>query len=129
MKVYVITMGEYSDYHICGVALNKEDAEILKRRYSSKWDTARIEEYDTENSRPILDGKTAYEVRFLENGNVSNVRSDVGLEYFEPSIELLNPINWSGVSVRVYLFADSTESAIKIASEKRAKFLAKKIGL
>lgn len=29
MKVYVITKGIYSDYHICGVALDKERANRL----------------------------------------------------------------------------------------------------
>ncbi|MBR0417913.1 MAG: hypothetical protein IJI66_01945 [Erysipelotrichaceae bacterium] len=34
MKAYIITNGEYSDYHICGVTLDKEKAEMMKRFYS-----------------------------------------------------------------------------------------------
>lgn len=49
MKVYVITSGEYSDYGICAVTLDKKQAELLKERYSGKWDEARIEEYDTDD--------------------------------------------------------------------------------
>lgn len=49
MKIYVITVGDYSDYHICAVALSKEKAEDLRERYSDKWNEAQIEEYDTDD--------------------------------------------------------------------------------
>ena len=32
MKVYVITCGEYSDYQVCAVTLDKEQAELLQVR-------------------------------------------------------------------------------------------------
>ena len=48
MKAYVITKGEYSDYKIYAVTLDKEQAELLKAEYSDKWDEAFIEEYDTD---------------------------------------------------------------------------------
>lgn len=52
MKVYVITIGEYSDYCILTVALSKEKAEQIcamlnsQKRYYS--DAVIIEEYDTD---------------------------------------------------------------------------------
>lgn len=49
MKVYVITQGEYSDYSICAVTLDKYQAELLKAKYSDSWDEACIEVYDTDN--------------------------------------------------------------------------------
>ena len=48
MKVYVITQGCYSDYHICAVATDEEKAKLLKKYYSCRDDIAEIEEYDTE---------------------------------------------------------------------------------
>ena len=52
MKVYVITAGEYSDYCIQAVTLNREKAELIcainnrNIRYSE--DRSKIEEYDTD---------------------------------------------------------------------------------
>jgi hypothetical protein len=51
MKVYVITRGEYSDYHICAVALDRQRAERLKVIYTGGWDQAEIEEFDTESDK------------------------------------------------------------------------------
>lgn len=52
MKVYVITRGEYSDYGICAVSLDKDDAErkcaLLNRNvYCGEY--CEIEEYDTDD--------------------------------------------------------------------------------
>lgn len=44
MKVYVITSGEYSDYHIDAVSLNKDDADIMARHVGGM-----VEEYNTDD--------------------------------------------------------------------------------
>lgn len=53
MKVYVITSGEYSDYCINAVSLNKETAEricaTLNANLEYYGEISRIEEYDTDN--------------------------------------------------------------------------------
>lgn len=129
MKIYVITKGEYSDYHICGVAVDKAEAKILARGYSDNWDEARIEEYDTDNLSPVLEGKTAYRVTFFRNGDVYQIDRR-SIEYFEPGVMLIPyPKNWNGATLHVFLYADDEKSAIKIAAEKRAKFLAEKLDL
>lgn len=46
MKLYAITKGHYSDYHICTLASSKEKAERLKVLYTDDWNDARIEEYE-----------------------------------------------------------------------------------
>lgn len=51
MKVYVIAKGEYSDYSIYAVTLERKQAELLKIRYSDEWDEAYIEEYDTDEHK------------------------------------------------------------------------------
>ena len=47
MKIYIVTKGSYSDYHICGVAVDLKEAERLQNINTDEWDMARIETYDT----------------------------------------------------------------------------------
>ena len=53
MKIYIITKGSYSDYHICGVAVDLKEAERLQNVNTDEWDIARIEMYDTEDNSEI----------------------------------------------------------------------------
>lgn len=124
MKVYVITKGEYSDYHICAVVTDYDKAQILQEQFSDKWDTADIEEFDTEIYNDVCKGKNLYSIHFNKNGNVKNVSIE-GLEFFETEN---NPVTISGNgnSVRVHVFAFDEKSAIKIAAEKRAMELSKR---
>lgn len=55
MKIYAITKGTYSDYHICALTVNKEKAEHLKKLYTDEYDEAFIEIFeDGEGSEPNL---------------------------------------------------------------------------
>jgi hypothetical protein len=49
--VWIVTQGEYSDYHIVGVFSTKEAAEALCARINAKedYDKAQVEEYDVDN--------------------------------------------------------------------------------
>lgn len=47
MKIYVATVGEYSDYHIEAVFLNKEKAQLWLAAHEVR--DAEIEEYDTQD--------------------------------------------------------------------------------
>lgn len=117
MKVYVITKGEYSDYHICAVATDYEKACILQKKFSAKYGPAEIEEFDTEDFNDIYAKKILYIVRFDSNGTVTNVY-EKDIDYFDPKD---NPVQvcW-GKEVTVNVFAFNKESAVKIAAEKRA---------
>lgn len=78
MKVYVVTKGEYSDYHICCVCLDKETAERRARLFDSIYtsDKAQVEEFDTDEYQEFTknedgeivrtDGKKRYDVRIGE---------------------------------------------------------------
>lgn len=46
MKIYAITKGTYSDYHICALTLDKEKAGRLKKVYSDSWGEAIIEVFE-----------------------------------------------------------------------------------
>ena len=132
-KVYVITKGCYSDYHICAVTLDKKKAERLCKLFDGGgMDESEIEEWDTEKHDDFLAGRMPYRVIFLEDGNVFSVDCDTwGLEYFETGITE-TPI-WQNMKklsgLRVNLYAEDKVSAIKIAAEKRAKYLAEKEGI
>jgi len=132
-KVYVITMGCYSDYHICAVALDREKAERLCKVIPPDCgDEPEIEEWDTEQHEDLLAGRKPYFVIFLENGDVFTAdEKNWGIEYFKPNITE-TWCNWKRNNVpalRVELYADNLEAAIKIAAEKRAKYLAEKEGI
>jgi len=46
MKLYAITKGDYSYYHICALTANKDKANLLKSIYSDTYNDASIEEYE-----------------------------------------------------------------------------------
>lgn len=123
MKVYVITKGAYSAYHICAVAADYEKACILQKKFSTKYDTAEIEEFDTEDFNDIFTKKNLYNVWFGSNGNVREVFEEE-LDYFDPEDNPVRVLK-SGM-VAVYVFAFDKESAVKIAAEKRAMELSKR---
>lgn len=66
MKVYVITAGEYSDYEIYGVAVDKTIAQQIADRVNKFWsdesEIANIEEYDTDSWMEIIATGNMYEV-------------------------------------------------------------------
>lgn len=125
-KYYVITQGSYSDYHIVAVTADKEIAKKIADKFTDDWDECRIETY--------CDGavtlKPAWIVYFDKAGNVDDVREcDSAYEYRQ-----INEVHeYEGVyalcHISITVSANDEESAIKIAAEKRAKYLAEKMGL
>lgn len=134
MKVYVIAVGEYSDYHVCAVTLDEDQAKLLQIRYSDKWDTAYIEEYDTDDYKMEADDiyKHMYSVKFDKNHEIysfneispRNVRhgevEDCSLwfKYADGSRKCFN------YSVIVYVDAEDEDHAKKIAKDIYMKWLA-----
>lgn len=123
MKVYVITKGEYSEYHICAVATDYEKACILQKRFSTKYNPAEIEEFDTEDFNDIFTEKNLYDVWFGSNGNMVQVFEE-DMDYFSVQNNPVRVLK-SGM-IAVYVFAFNKESAVKIAAEKRAMELSKR---
>lgn len=115
MKIYVLTKGEYSDYHIITATTDLTLAEAIRKKFG-----AEIEEY--ENAELVL--RPIWLIRFEKNGDVcecGRIESDYGYE----SAGLCNFDITGGVYV--YIVADSVEQAIKAGAERRAKFLAEKL--
>ena len=57
MKIYVITKGEYSSYHIVGATSSKSDAKKIKKLHDNRFCEVRIEVYEDsfEKSLPIYE--------------------------------------------------------------------------
>ena len=130
MIVYVITEGDYSDYHIIGVTIDKKTAEAYVALRTGKYFQPRIEEFDTEQISLLTDPDLKCYLVFVENGKYSAQETDIGFECpeFVGSIRRCKPIN--GVyRASTYCFAKSEEQALKIAQDRMARYKATKAGI
>lgn len=128
MIVYVITKGEYSDYGIEAVTLEKEKAEELREKYSDDWCDANIEIYDTDDY-------------YVEKGRFYRVsigkRSTIEVEKtnFVISVKDKNKVilvkDWRTNSEKyvVYVKAKDEEHAKKIGADLVAKYKAQQQGI
>ncbi len=63
MKVYIVTSGEYSDYHIDTVCLDKEQAEKLAQVITDNTcNTGYVSEWDTDQFKVIDDGMKVFHI-------------------------------------------------------------------
>lgn len=130
MKVYVITKGEYSDYHICCVTDDQERAESLRRICSDVYDAAEIEEFDTEEIPAETTVRRFFAFRFDVIGNIiDEEQSWTGSADDREKYELLERIGGGGVFFFARVFAENRDLALKIARDRRAKMIAEKYGL
>jgi hypothetical protein len=127
MKVYAITKGCYSDYHICCVTTDKEKAEVLAKKFSSRYDPADVEEYDTEEWEAGVD-RDRYIITFDERGNVVHVEEGGSFDYGVPDNRVYRA-HGNKNHLHAEVLAKDTTGAVKIAAEKRAKYLAEQAGL
>lgn len=124
MKIYVVTKGSYSDYHIVAATLDKEKAEKIAKRFSDNYDECDVEEY--EDSEVVL--KPYWYVRFQKDtSEVIELCDESRDDYALHTLNLVNEYRDGNIAIRVA--ADTPEEAIKIASEKRAEYLAKREGV
>ncbi len=127
-KIYVVTRGDYSDYHIVAATTDHELAKKIAAKFSNDWGECDIEEYD--DAEVML--KPAWYIYFDKAGNVCNTTEcDSAYSYNRiGEVQERNSLWYSGnYHIYVVVSADDLESAIKIAAEKRAKYLAEKLGL
>jgi hypothetical protein len=122
MKVYVVTRGEYSDYHIVTATTDLAVAEAVAKKFSTEYSRAEIEEYD--NAEVML--RPIWFLRFAKNGDVCECRQ--GSDDYDYEKAGLCGYDVKG-QVYVNIIADTAEVAIKAGAERRAKFLAEREGL
>lgn len=138
MKIYVITAGSYSDYHICAVSEDEQKAELLAKKFSSLGDDANIEEFDTEDNERILSYKCLYDCyEDLIFQQTPITVKECSFEFVTDKsfcVEEIRfgPYHKSHVVVNklhVVVNADNEEQALKIAADKFAQYKAEHMGL
>jgi len=121
-KVYIVTSGSYSDYHINAVFSTEE----LAQGYIDRWGTSDydIEEWDLDNPNPFERvGKDYYYVAIRKDGDILD-----GAKKMPPSAqdESIIPAVYGTTMpwMVVYCWATDEKHAIKIANEKRTQAIA-----
>lgn len=56
-KIYIVTKGDYSDYHIIACFADKDKAELCAKMYTGGWEEAKVEEYDIKDNDFVLNEK------------------------------------------------------------------------
>lgn len=115
MKVYVITKGDYSDYHICGVSLDKEEAELIAEKCSTSYDEASVETYDTEEFSPLLKGGSVFFVRLCYDNNEIEIHED-DWDFTANKINKVVPMI-RNMGCFTYVVAEDEEHARKIGTD------------
>ena len=122
-KAYVITKGNYSEYHICAVTLDRSRAENLKKLFSGHYNEARIEEYILDETN---ENENLYYVDFPDNESPRigiDEYGDFGVLDRTPYVaDWLDPI-------RVYVYSKDESNAMKIAQDEYARWKAEKEGV
>lgn len=125
MKVYVVTEGDYSDYHIVGVCTSQESAKRIQQIASGDYHEAKIEEYEADkfNIKPTYN---YYGVSVYKNGSAT---ANIDGYIFEPYEvrDYCNAKHTCAFSVDV--FAQDEEHAKKIAFDLIAEYKAKEKGI
>ena len=131
MKVYVVTSGEYSEYHIVGVTLDKQVAETFvngkneaKGKYGKEF---YLEEYDTDDFRVIAVGCKPYRACFYRKENGDRLSWADECEWRYQNIGLVEADGRGNYEVIV--FAKDEDHALKIGAGKVAEYKARKEGI
>lgn len=133
-KVYIITAGSYSDYHIVAVFADKNEAERFRdaQNEKAKWDSqeCRIEEYPI-GADVSLAGKQLYcAYECAHNGIYAY---DTCENIFEYANEI-GVVKDNGVHLECYVSVDMNcdepeEHAQKVAADLFAEYRARKEGI
>lgn len=117
MKIYIITNGDYSDYHICNVTTDYQKAKRYKEAYSGDiWGDARIEAYEDG-----ANGKERYCWSCSPVCNTATIKAYNEKEGVKT--------NMRGEIYDVIVYAPDEKHAIKKAQDMIAKYKAEQAGL
>ena len=127
MKIYVITQGDYSDYHIITATLSKQRAENLAKIYSDKYDEAMVEEFEELSDEAIERKMKELEQRFIFGIKADGTVGEVRAVYEKKTAPYM--LKDYGNNLEFSIPAKDKEHAIKIARDMRFKYIAEKFGL
>lgn len=117
MKVYVVTQGDYSDYHILGVFSNKKKAKMAAEQYSDQWDEARVEEYIVNSLQIHPQNYFTYLVVMDKQGYTHCI------DRISPRDSLDYAGIWGDDCMFFEIEAKDQDHAVKIANERRTRLL------
>lgn len=135
-KVYIVTIGEYSDYKILAIFSTKERAGEYIRLFVEKGNWAgkgEIEEYPVDQWKDfanIKKDKVGYLVIMTKEGKMVNVYKNYvydNLKEFKNHINKKYSFQKMGKykgSLHILVLAKNEQHAIKIANEKRVQLIA-----
>ena len=116
-KIYIVTEGCYSDYHIVGVYDNPDLAEKAKQMSGGEIEEHAVNPHETE----LRNGMESWRIIMKQSGGVIRAARAEPKEDFSPGAAAL-PMG----HMYCNCWAKSMEHAIKIASEKLATLLTEK---
>lgn len=124
MKVYVLTEGCYSDYHIIGITLDEEQAKIAADALSNRHCTVNCEEFETDDINFIKPGWHLWYIYFDKKTHA------ITRTYRSDYPDRLNTVWLTRDKIWcVEVYAEDEEHAIKSASDKLSKYLAEQAGI
>lgn len=115
-KVYLVSTGCYSDYHVLAIFSTREKAQQYWDLCSEPND---IEEFEIDREYNFPPGKKGYLVDFKANGEVKMIMQ---LDPDDNFSDEVYPDRNGSLFTRCW--ANSKEHAIKIANERRTRWLA-----
>jgi hypothetical protein len=126
MKLYAVTKGDYSDYHIITLTADKKAAKEIAKMFSDgEYDEAKVEEYE---DGKIIIGKKLYFVRVVD-GNVDDVVvSNSDYELFNTSVFPFY-MDRGKENYYTHVLTDTAEKAAKIGKDRIMKYIAEKENL
>lgn len=115
-KIYIVTEGEYSDYHICAVFSTREKAEEYVQSHGTDYG---IEEYDLDED--VERGVKLWYVAIAIKNNeiIETCPTEYRVEEMTDTCRI--KVNWHGEPIMYfYVQSETMDRAIKIASERFA---------
>lgn len=121
MKIYVITKGEYSEYHICGVALDYEHAKEIRELLSrGSYYQAIIEEYDTDKWAEYLKDEKLFRIEMQGDRTTCEYADIEDLD--DDNLMVPRSYDFPRNIFYIYVMARNEEHAIKIAADKLKQY-------
>ena len=123
-KIYVVTSGRYSDYHIDGVFDNEKLAQGFIVAFANNTDM-NVEEWTLNPFKPeIKKGLKAFFVRMAKDGRTMDVAMEDSTYGFRGGLPM-SLLNYDVEDNMIsYCWAEDEQHAIKITNEKRIMALA-----
>lgn len=133
MKIYVVTEGNYSGYHIVFCTLDKARAELFVKRYNKRdYEEYRVEEYDSDRINLFDNDRKMFEISMRENGYVSVYEREPCYHDMECSVNKVTRRKYRNIPAVLYevnVMAEDEEHAKKIGEDLIYEYMARKAGV